>query len=108
MVSVAVCVAPPNDPEITTEVDEATEVVDTVNVADCWPAGTVTLPGTAATFAFALESVTTLPPELAAAERVTVPCALAPPVTLAGVSETPVRVGPVGALVAGVTVSAAV
>jgi len=101
-------VAPLRDAEITTDVDAATGVVDTLKEADCCPAGTVTLPGTAATLAFALDRVTTLPPELAAAERVTVPCALAPPVTLAGVSETPVRLGPVGALVTGVTVSAAV
>ena len=44
--SVAVCVTPPKDAEMLTEVDDATALVVTVKVALVEPAGTVTLEGT--------------------------------------------------------------
>src|SRR5438445_1353844 len=56
-VSVAVRVAPPYDAETVTDVEAATTLVVIVNVALVAPAGTVTLPGTAAA-GLSLDSVT--------------------------------------------------
>ena len=89
---------------MTAEVAEDTVTVETVKLADDFPAATVTLDGTAATDALELASVTTAPPGGAGPESVTVPVALEPPLTVAGVSVSDERVGGGG----GVTVSVAV
>ena len=70
-----------------TLVAEETDEVEIVKVTDVAPAATVTLPGTVAA-ALLLETDTTAPPEGAAAVRVTVPWEEAPPVRLAGLTET--------------------
>jgi hypothetical protein len=69
---------------MTTLVFEETRCVLTAKFALVFPAGTVTLDGTVATDVLPLESVTTAPPEGAAAVRVTVPVELFPPLTLVG------------------------
>src|SRR5262245_34455163 len=56
-----------------------------VKLADVWPPGTLTMPGARATFALLVASVTEIPPAGAGALRNTVPVALVPPRTLAGV-----------------------
>jgi hypothetical protein len=89
-----------------TVVDANTALVLTVNVALVAPAATITLDGVLATFVLLLESVTTAPPEGAAALRVTVPVEdCTPPTTFVGfsVGEESVEVG--GG--AGVTVNEA-
>ncbi len=58
--------------------------VVTVKVAEVCPAGTLTMPGAVATELLLVESVTKIPPDGAGALRKTVPVALVPPVTLAG------------------------
>ena len=68
---------------IITDVDAVTTDVVTANVAVVAPAATVTLTGTVAD-ALLLDSVTTAPPEGAAAVSVTVPVEPDPPTTLAG------------------------
>ena len=67
------------------------------------PAGTVTLPNTAATAALLLERSMASPPMGAGPVRVTTPVVerRAPPVTLAGRSVTEVRVGGLTAAVTG-------
>ena len=70
-----------------TEVDALTEVVVTMKLALVAPAGTVTLVGTVATELLALESVTTAPPEGAAALKVAVPVEEVGPTTLAGFTD---------------------
>ena len=79
---------------MTTLVLEDTRWVLTVKLALVFPACTVTLDGTVATDVLLLESVTTAPPEGAAAVRVTVPVDLFPPLTMVGfrVSEESVTV----------------
>ena len=89
---------------MTAGVAEDTGTVETVKLADEFPAATVTLDGTAATDGLELASVSTAPPGGAGPESVTVPVALEPPVTVEGVSMSDERVG--GG--AGVTVSVAV
>ena len=74
-----------------TEVDAATALVLTVNVALVAPAATVTLEGTRAATVLLLESATTAPPDGAAPLSVTVPVEEFPPVTLAGFSESEER-----------------
>src|SRR5260370_602297 len=81
-VSEAVCVPLPYDPEMVTEVDAATALVLTVNVALLAPAGTVTLAGTVAAAVLLLVRLTTAPPLGAGPLSVTVPVAGFPPVTL--------------------------
>jgi len=82
---------------------DATVVVATENVRLELPAATVTLAGTVATAVLLLDSVTTAPPDGAGPLSVTVPWDEAPPVTVAGDSDS---VASDGALVApGVTVS---
>ena len=83
---VAVCVTPPADAEILTEVELLTLLVETVKVAVWAPAGTVTLAGAVATFVLLLASVTTVPPAGATVLRITVPCDVLPPLTEVGLS----------------------
>ena len=98
---VAFWLAPAADTVIVTDCTAVTDFVITVNVADAFPAATVTLPGTVATAVLELVSVTTSPPVLAGPVRMTVPVEDEPPVTLVGD-----RLRPDGA--AGFTVSPAV
>ena len=74
-------------PVIATIVGEETRLVETVNVPLVEPATIVTLAGTVATPGVALESVTNAPPTPAGPSRVSVPCDVVPPMTLAGLSE---------------------
>ena len=76
----------------------ATVPVATVNVALVAPCATVTLAGTVAD-ALPLESVTTAPPVGAAALKVTVPAALAPPIRAIGLIERDATVGSGGLMV---------
>ena len=103
-VSVALRLAP-RVPVITADVDDATAGVLTVKVRLVLPAAIVTLPGTFAAVVLLLASVTMLPPDGAAAVRVTVPCEVPPPVTVVGLSDRPASVGVLAA--PGVTVSTA-
>jgi hypothetical protein len=103
----AVWVTPPKDAEMVTQVDEATELVVTVNVVEVAPAGTVTLQSTCAAAVSLLESATCAPPEGAAALKVTVPVEDSePPTTVAGLTVKEARVGEGGGC--GVTVREAV
>lgn len=87
------------------DVDDATGWVVTVKVRLVVPAVTVTLAGTVAAAVLLLDRATTLPPEGAAADSVTVPVDDVPPVTVVGLSESDDSVGPA---LPGVTVSPAV
>jgi hypothetical protein len=80
-----------------TEVDEATALVLTANVALVAPAATVTLEGTLAAAVLLLESVTCAPPDGAGPLNVTVPVEELPPVTLVGFSEIEEREAGAGA-----------
>ena len=106
-VSVAVLVTPAKTAEIVAEVEVVTELVVTVKLAPVPPAGTVTLAGTITALEL-LESDTTAPPVGAALVKVTMPCAVAPPVTLAGLSTSVFRLAAGGGGATGVTVSVAV
>ena len=94
-VRVAVLVSPAYVAEMLTVVEKLTGVVVMVKLALVASAATVTLGGTLATAPLLLVSITTAPPLGAAPLRVTVPCDVAPPVTLVGfnVSEESVVVG---------------
>jgi hypothetical protein len=83
-VSVEVFVTAPNLAEMFTLVFADCVLVVTVNVALVFPAATVTVAGTVPTPVLLLERVITAPPEGAAPLSVTVPCELAPPLTLVG------------------------
>jgi hypothetical protein len=88
---------------ITTEVDELTERVVTVKVAEVAVEGTVTLAGTVAAVELLLDKVTTAPAEGGKPLRVTVPVEFAePPTTLVGFKVKELR-----AVAAGFTVSVA-
>ena len=78
---------------IVTLVEEETESVVTVKVAEVEPLGTVTLAGTVAADVGALESVTRIPPEGAAAVRLTVPVTGLPPTMLVGFTVTEASAG---------------
>lgn len=65
----------------------------TVKLALVAPAGTVTLVGTVATAALLLESVTTAPPEGAAALKVAVAVAEVGPTTLVGFTDNEDKLG---------------
>ena len=83
-----------------TVVDAVTALVLTVNVALVAPAVTVTLEGTVATDVSLLESATCAPPDGAGPLSVTVPVDESPPVTVAGLRVSEVRVGVGGGEVA--------
>lgn len=83
----------PSVPVIVADVDDDTVAVVTVNVRLVDPAATVTLAGTVAAAVLLLDSATTAPPDKAAADSVTVPCDVPPPVTLDGDNDTEARVG---------------
>jgi hypothetical protein len=87
MVKVAVWLTPLNVPVIVTDVDDATAVVFTLNVAVVAPAATVTDAGTVA-LAFPEPKVTVAPPVPAGPERVTVPVDGLPPMTDVGLRVT--------------------
>ena len=70
-----------------TDVLADTEKVVTLKVAEVWPAGTFTTPGTWAAPLLLVARVIEAPPEGAGALKKTVPVALVPPLTLAGVME---------------------
>src|SRR3989441_8898862 len=91
-VSSAVLVRPPKEAEIVMVVDVVTDVVVTLKLAVVDPAATVTLAGTMATTVLLLERVTTVAAE-GAGLMLTAPCEVLPPVTLVGVSVTPLRAG---------------
>jgi hypothetical protein len=66
--------------------------VVTVNVADVWPAGTVTLTGTVAVAVLLLLSATSVPPVGAPPDKVTVPVEFAePPFTTVGDNDNDAR-----------------
>lgn len=71
---------------IVTAVDVVTVRVVIAKVALVAFAATVTLAGTVAAEVLLLDSVTTAPPDGAADVRVAVPCTVAPPVALEGVT----------------------
>ena len=84
-----------------TEVELSTADVVIPNVALLLPADTVTLAGTPVAVELSLK-VTATPPLGAGPLSVTVPCAEAPPTTLAGLTDSVLSTG------TGVTVSVAV
>ena len=90
-VRVAVFVTAFNVAAIVTGVDAVTLLVEIAKTALCEPAGTVTLAGTAATPLLLLERAT-LVAVVAAAARMTAPCALEPPETVDGLTARLVRV----------------
>lgn len=104
-VKAADLVTPPELAVTVTDTDAVTDEVAIVKPALVAPAATVTLAGTVATAVLLLESVTTVPPEGAAAVSVTVPLTELPPVTLAEPSASALKAG---AEALGETVSGAV
>ena len=74
-----------------------TELVFAVKPALVAPAATVTLAGTVATAVLLLDSATIAPPDGAALVRITVPCEVPPPVTLAGFTDTADKLAAAGA-----------
>jgi hypothetical protein len=77
----------PKSPVIVTETTAPTALVFTEKVAVVAPAATVTLAGTVAA-ALSLDRITAIPAAGAGLLRVTVPVDEAPPVTLAGLTNT--------------------
>lgn len=77
----------PRKAVIVTTVLDWTETVVTVNVAEVWPAATLTIPGAVAV-PLLVASVTVTPPAGAGELKKTVPVALVPPGTLVGLTET--------------------
>lgn len=106
-VSVAVLVTPARAAVMVAAVEAVVVVVEAVKVALVAPAATVTLAGTVAR-TLLLESATTAPPAGAALAKVTLPCEVPPPVTLAGFSARLFRLAAGGGGGTGVTVSVVV
>jgi hypothetical protein len=67
-----------------TDVLAETANVVTLKLAEVWPAGTLTMPGTCAADELFVASVTEIPPEGEGELKKTVPVALVPPATLVG------------------------
>src|SRR4029078_5295387 len=86
-----------------TDVLFLTANVVTVKLAEVWPPGTLTMPGTVATARLLVASVTEIPPAGAGALKNTVPVALVPPRTLAGLIVIDWRSG--GAFGSGLTLT---
>lgn len=86
-VNVALRETPPEVPVITADVCEETPLVVTVKVRLVDPAATVTLAGTVTALELS-ESITTAPPEGAAALTRTVPVEELPPITAVGLNDT--------------------
>jgi len=99
IVRVALFGVPFNVAVIADVVCELTPIVETVNVAELLPAGTITDAGTVAAL-FPLCNATTVPPEPAGPDSVTVPVEAPPPRTEVGLRASEVRA-------AGVIVSVA-
>jgi hypothetical protein len=95
-VNVVVRVTLPAAAVIVTGVDAATAVVAIAKVALVAPWATVTLPGALAALLLSV-SVTTNPPDGAAAVNVTVPCDAVPPTTDVGFADTAESAGATGA-----------
>lgn len=93
IVRVAILEAPSATHVTLTGVSAETASVFAVNVAEFWPAVTVTLAGTM-TAPLLLERETTVPPTGAAVLSVTVPVAVVPPMTAVGLNVRDVGVGP--------------
>jgi hypothetical protein len=94
VVSVAVRLRPTFAAVIVVEPVVVAGSVGIANVAKVAPAGIVMLAGTVARASTELVRVTTAPPAGAGASSVTVPVALIPPTTLAGLTEREVRFAP--------------
>jgi hypothetical protein len=87
IVRTALRVVPPNAPLMVAVVEAVTDPVVMVNAALVAPDATVTVAGTvAAAVLLLLVSATTAPPAGAPPVNVTVPCEVAPPATLAGLT----------------------
>ena len=80
----AVLLEVPRVAEMVTAISEATGLVVTGKFAVVLLKGTVTVEGRVATPELELDRVTTVPPEGAAEDNITVPCEAAPPVTVVG------------------------
>jgi len=91
-VSVEVLLVPLSVAVIVAEAEAETAVVAMANVAVVLPAATVTEPGTVAA-ALLLDNETAIPPEGAAAARVTVPWELLLPVTVVGLRLSELNAG---------------
>lgn len=100
----ALPVKPFEEAEMMAEVKDDTRPAATEKLAEDFPAGTVTVFGTAATDGLELASVTTIPPAGAGPDSLTVPVEVEPPVTMMGLSASDESFGGGGA----VTVSVAV
>ena len=87
MVSVAVWVTPPEMPVIVAVVAVCKACVVMAKVAEVCPLGTVTIAGTVAVVLL-LDRETMSPPAGAGFVRMTVPVAVAPPITEVGFSAT--------------------
>jgi len=81
-------VTPPELPLKVASVRAATGLVVMLKVLSTSHAGIVAVAGTFATFGLLLLSCTTTPPAGAPASRLTVPCAVAPPLTVEGETVT--------------------
>ena len=103
-VSTTVFELPPTVAVIVTLVLLETRCVLMVNVADVFPAATVTLEGTVATDVLLLLNATVVA-DVGAALSVTVPVELEPPLTLVGLSVSELSVTPVGAVTVSVAPS---
>lgn len=88
-----VSVVAPRVAEMVTGVFEVTVLVVTGKAAVALLKGTVTFKGTVARAVLELDRVTTVPPEGAGDDNVTVPCEAVPPVTVAGLRARPERLG---------------
>jgi hypothetical protein len=101
-VKVADLVVSRNAVIVTVVLAETANVV-MLKLADVRPAGTATIPGACAADELLVANVTVVPPEGAGALKNTVPVALVPPLTLAGLIDSDCRSG--GAFGSGATLT---